>query len=139
MDKIILSLPTDFVYDKRQDGWKLLEDVPLVGTPTLELAEFLRDGESYVKGEVMLSRAKELGNMASQRHAERMLACAGQIPESWRDFYLVFPGTVWQGTIGDRYVPYLYWSASASPAHSALCAGQIAEPWDLESLPHLDP
>ncbi|MBI2098969.1 hypothetical protein HYT45_00975 [Candidatus Uhrbacteria bacterium] len=109
MDKIVLSLPTDLIYDKRKDGWTLLEDAPLVGTPILELAEFLRDSESYVNGEVMLSRAKELGNLAGQRHAERMLACASQIPESWRSFYLVFPGTVWRGGSGGRGVPYLDW------------------------------
>lgn len=110
MDTMVLSVPTDFVDDKRMDGWKLLADVPLVGEPALELAEFLRDGESYVKGEIMLLRATELGQMAGQRHAERMLGLVSKIPESWRDFVLVFPGTVWQGQNGNRtLVPYLYW------------------------------
>ncbi len=109
MDKMVLSLPTDLIHDRRKAGWTPLEDVPLVGTPTLELAEFLKDGEDYVNGEVMLSRAKELGNMAGQRHAERMLTMASQIPESWQGFYLVFPGTVWQDTCGDRLVPCLRW------------------------------
>ena len=106
---MVLSPQIDLIYDKRKYGWTLLEDAPLVGTPTLELVEFLRDNESYVKGEVMLSRAKELGGMAGQSHAERMLACASQIPESWRGLYLVFPGTVWQSASGLRCVPYLYW------------------------------
>ncbi len=109
MDKMVLAPPADFVYDKRKDGWTLLADVPLVGNPTLELAEFLRGDEQRVNGEVMLSRAKELGNCAGQRHAERMLALASQIPESRRAFYLVFPGTVWQDPYVRRSVPYLGW------------------------------
>lgn len=110
MDKVVLSVPTSFVYDRRKDGWTLLADVPLVGEPALELAEFLRDGEEHVMGEVMLSRAMELGALAGQRHAERMLGLSGQIPESRRAFVLVFPGTVWQDQEGGRrYVPYLYW------------------------------
>lgn len=110
METVTLSNPTSLINDKREDGWKLIEDVPLEGTPTLELVEFRKDGEDYVNGETMLSRAKELGNMAGQRHAERLLSMASQIPKSWRDFYLVFPGTVWQDTDGNRNVPYLYWS-----------------------------
>lgn len=108
MDKVVLSAPTGFVYDKRKDGWKLLADVPLGGEPTLELAEFLRDGESYVSGEIMLARAMELGQMAGQSHAERMLVLASKIPESWRAFVPVFPGTVWRDQDGDRFVPYFY-------------------------------
>lgn len=109
MDKMVLSAPTDFIYDKCKDGWKLLSDVPHDGNPTLELAEFLHDDESHVNGEVMLSRATELELMAGQRHAERMLGQVGQIPESWRTFVLVFPGTVWRDTHG-RSVPFLDWT-----------------------------
>lgn len=119
MDKIVLSAPTDFIYDKRLDGWKLLADVPLEGNQTLELAEFLRDGKPYVNGEVMLSRAMELGNMAGQCHAERVLGLAGKIPESWRVFVLVFPGTVWQSTHGYRHVS----RASAGTAAGGTWAG----------------
>jgi len=107
MDKMVLSLPTGFVNDNRKDGWTLLEDVPLEGTPTLELAEFLKDGENGVNGETMLSRAKELGNLCGQHHAERLLVLADHTPESWRDFNFVFPGTVWLASGGDRVVPSL--------------------------------
>ena len=104
MDKMVLPLPSGLVHDRRKDGWTLLEDTPLVGTSTLELVEF----DPYVNGNTILERAKELGDMAGQRHAERMLACAGKIPGSWRDVHLVFPGTVWQDAYGShRSVPCL--------------------------------
>lgn len=109
MEKIVLSAPIDLVYDRRKDGWKLLSDVPLLGESVLELVEFLHDGENYVNGEVALARATELGQMAGQRHAERMLGMTDQFPKSWRAFVLGFPGTVWQATGGGRHVPFLRW------------------------------
>ena len=109
MEKVSLSFPTDLINDKRKEGWTLLEDVPLEGTPELEAVGFLKDGEECVKGETILSRAKELGNLCGQRHAERLLAVASQIPVSWRESYFVFPGTLWQDAGGRRSVSYLRW------------------------------
>lgn len=113
MDKMVLSPPTDFIYDQRQEGWTLLADVPPDGNSTLELTKFLKKGETYVKGEIMLERAKERGQMAGQCHAERMLGMVSQIPASWQDFVLVFPGTVWQDALGLRFVPVLFWCGDA--------------------------
>ena len=104
-----LRTPTGFVYDKRKDGWELVENVELVGEPILGLAEFLQPGEDSVNGEVMVERAKALGNCAGQLHAERLLAQQQDIPKEYRQFYLVFPGTSWRHPLGDRDVPYLRW------------------------------
>ena len=106
---VTLRPPSGLVNDRRKDGWELLEDVPVEGEPTLELAEFLRDGETSVRGTVMFDRAVELGNRAGQQHAERLLAQQQDIPEEWRQHYLVFPGTKWGRSDGRLVVPCLGW------------------------------
>lgn len=106
---VALRAPSTFVYDKRKDDWELLENIELVGDPTLELVEFLKDKESFVPGDVMRERAKELGGLTGQFHAERLLGGAESIPKEWRQFYLLFPGTVWRDSGGDLLVPYLRW------------------------------
>lgn len=108
---VTLRPPSGLVNDRRKDGWELLEDAPVIGEPTLELAEFLRDGEEYVRGDVMFARAVELGNRAGQQHAERLLAQQGDIPEEWRQYYLPFTGTKWRDSDGDLFVPYLGWDS----------------------------
>jgi len=107
--KITLKAPSSFEFDKAKDGWKLVENATCSGTEELELAEFLREGESYVGGNTMLARAKEQGNRAGQLHAERLLRQQDEIPTQWREFYLVFSGTVWRRPYGCLCVPYLYW------------------------------
>lgn len=109
MDKIVLPLLNNFANDFRIDGLTLLRDVPLVGSPALGLVSFMKASEPSLYGGIALLRAKKLGNMAGQRHAERLLSMKiSSIPEVWREFELVFPGTVWSGK-GGRSVPYLTW------------------------------
>ena len=104
-----LKTPPGFVNDKTKDGWKLIENVELVGEPTITLAKFLQPGENSVGGETMLERAKALGNCAGQLHAERLLVQQADVPEEYRQYYLIFPGTVWQDSDSNRRVPYLRW------------------------------
>ena len=103
--------PAPLKHDKTKDGWKLLEDVPFDGQPfDFDLVEFLKTGESLVNGEVMKQRAKELNAHLGQGHAEWLEANQDRIPQELRGkYYLVFPGTVWQDSDGDRYVPCLFW------------------------------
>lgn len=102
-----------FLNDRTKDGWELVEDVgltPAITSPTqLELVSFLKEGESYVNGEVMAKRAIELKAAMGQNHAEWLLAHQSEIPKEFRKYYLVFTGTIWRGSDGRRYVPYLYW------------------------------
>lgn len=107
---VLLKTTSTFRYDKRKDGWKLVENVELGdGELTLQFDEFLKEGEDYVKGTIMMDRAKGMGNLAGQLHAERMLEQQENIPKELRKFYLVFTGTVWRDPDGDLFVPYLYW------------------------------
>ena len=45
MDKMVLSLPTDLVHDRRKDGWTLLEDAPLVGSRFVPYLDW--DGDEW--------------------------------------------------------------------------------------------
>ncbi len=107
--KQVVSVP--FKHDKAKDGWTLLEDTPFDGKQFVpDLVEFLKPGESYVSGEVMKQRAKELNAHLGQRHAEYLLDHQELILKEWRgNYFLVFPGTVWQDSDGDRSVPFLNW------------------------------
>ncbi len=110
------TTPPVLVYDKQKDGWEGVEGTDfsaLAGEETVEFATFLESDERYVNGTVMLERAKALGYRADQRHAEQMLAQQADIPVEYREFYLVFPGTIWRGPRGRLYAPFLYWGGDA--------------------------
>lgn len=109
---VTLRAPSAFVYDKLKDGWDNVENVELVGDPTLELAEFLKEDEFYVSGYAIRERAKAMNGLTGQLHAERLLGQQETIPNEWRQFYLLFPGTVWHYSDGDMCIPYLGWDGS---------------------------
>ena len=94
-----------------KESWVLVEDVGEVpadfAISELEIVSFLQKGEIFILSDEMRKRAKKLGGNLGQRHAEFLLNC--QIPEAWRQYYLVFPGTVWRDRDGDLCVPYLSW------------------------------
>jgi len=93
------------------DGWKLESDngnVP-VGEVSFELVSFLKKDETSISSDEMLKRAKEMGADYNQKTAELFLANWDKIPESYREFYIIFSGTMWQDSSGDRHVPSLRW------------------------------
>lgn len=108
-----VSVPTSpFNYDKREQGWRLLEDVvPTISEVSkLELIPFLGEGESVIGGEEMVHRAcMELRANLGQRDAEWLCEHQQKIPAKWREYRLVFAGTVWQNPSGDRNVASLYY------------------------------
>ena len=109
-----LKPPSGFKFDKTKDGYTLIEDTPLEGSPRLSLSGFLEEDESRVLGETMLERGKntaeQLGKLAGQHHLETMLEHQDEIPVEWREFYLVGAGTVWRDGDGYRWVAYLGWN-----------------------------
>lgn len=104
-------LPADsFLFDKRKQGWKLLEDASrrIESVSNIEPVSLLIDGENYAGGEEMVRRARvELDCNFGQHDAEWMLTHQADIPKELRAFMLVFTGTVWQRPGGDRYVSCL--------------------------------
>lgn len=108
---ISVSAPV-FSRDMRERGWKPLEHTSrrITSVADLELVSFLKPGEDRINGEEMVRRARhELNANLGQEDAEWLMEHQDQIPAEFRNFYLTFPGTVWQDSDGDRCVPCLYW------------------------------
>jgi len=98
----------NFKYDKRNDGWTLLENTPCRISSIIEAVQFLKN-ESLVKGEVMATRAILLDANYGQEDAEWLLEHQKMISVELRSYYLVFPATKWRGLGGGRSVPCLFW------------------------------
>lgn len=99
-----------FRYDKSKDDWKLLENTPRrLTSANIEGISFLKGTESQINGEEMVRRATGLDANLGQEDAEFLLEHQDEIPAELREFYLVFPGTMWQGSGEDRFVPFLSW------------------------------
>lgn len=101
-----------FKYDKRKDGWKLLEDVDFspIDPTKMELVPILKANESSIGGEEMVRRAREeLHVNLGQRHAEFLIEHQAEIPKEFRKYYIIFTGTIWRLPDGHRFVAYLRW------------------------------
>src|SRR3972149_8082029 len=104
------SIMPPLKYDKtKSDGWKLLSNITSPITK-FELVSVLREEENSVPGGEFLKRAKKDNLDLGQNVAEYLVEHQDEIPQEWKDYCLVFPGTVWQDSYGNRYVPYLRWS-----------------------------
>jgi len=110
------SKPEDtFQCDKRKQGWKLRRDVgkvtllPIIG---LELVSFYLPREKMVTGFELMERAQKMGANLGQLQAEYVLINQIFIPENWRSFVLLFPGTVWitNSKIHYNAIPLLEWN-----------------------------
>lgn len=104
----VFYLRSPFEQDKLKDGWtlKLSLETNESNFQLPELADFLKKGEKGVLGEEMMARAKD--KSLGQLHAEAMLRNAPAIPEDYRRYILVFPGTMWLDDNGSFRVPCLY-------------------------------
>lgn len=70
---------------------------------------FLNYDEKSITGSELEKRAGKLGADLGQHTTEWLLDHQNEIPEEWRRYYFVFPGSVWQDSDGGRRVPYLGW------------------------------
>lgn len=103
--------PSAFLRDMKKEGWTLVEDVfnePLQ-VAQLKLVSFLKPDENYIEGEEMKKRAEKKNAALGQRQAEYLLEHQEEIPSEWRNYYLVFPGTIWRYRHGYLDVPCLRW------------------------------
>ncbi|MEK7654594.1 MAG: hypothetical protein AAB345_05000 [Patescibacteria group bacterium] len=111
----ICQLVPNFKHFKVPQGWEIVEPGParrITDVSKLELKSFLKKGESYINGEVMKQRAKDMNCDLGQEDLEYFLEHQEEIPKKFRDpsIYLVFPGTVVESPDGDRRVACLGWS-----------------------------
>lgn len=110
--QVIIDRGSLFKYDKRRDGWEMVEDVKftLIDPANLELISILKPGEQYIGGEEAVRRARtDLHSNLDQRQAEYLLEHQHEIPEEFRKYYLVFTGTIWRSPGGYRSVSCLRW------------------------------
>ncbi len=90
------------------DRWE--RDIPVTpGEIEIELGEFLKPKEEWVKGTVMDERTFIAGSNLGLGHALEMYERRDEIPVELRKFVLVFTGTVLVRGHGGRYVAYLHW------------------------------
>lgn len=106
------SMTPAFKNDQGQYGWSIVENCPVLPGQTLIINEVIQGNESVVSGAVMLSRVKSQGKLAGQLHAEKFIQ-PDKIPTEWRDFYLLFPGTIWRSADNKQYIPALNWNGSS--------------------------
>lgn len=79
-----------------------------IGDHIYELVPFLKEDESYVSGDVLVERAKELNANLGVEDDQFMLKHQDEIPQELRGkLYLVFPG--WRDPSRPRYVACLDW------------------------------
>jgi hypothetical protein len=104
--KLVFNLAS--AVDRDMTGWECKEPVKGEGEFELEFKEFLRKGESYLDGEDMVKRAKELGVDSGLRHLEAVLREQDKIPVEMRQFCFVST-EVWLDSNGHRGVWFLRW------------------------------
>ena len=101
-------------------------------TFTFALAEFLREGEVYLTNEELVARAKELGGMTDVISARALFEHQAEIPEEWRNYILVFPGTTRRDRGDLVAVPCLIWRAGED-----FFLGQWGQWWEGPHWPEL--
>lgn len=93
-------------------GWVLennkgIEHAP--ATDSVELVQFVKPSEEYVVWDEMLNRAKSKEALYTQSVAEEFLEKSKTIPEDWKEYTLLFPGTVWRSRTNHLHCPVLVW------------------------------
>jgi len=120
-----------FKNDKRGEGWTLLQDVGFnpIDPVNLELVSFLKAGEQRgIFGEELARRAREeLQANLGQRHAEYFLEHQDRIPEEFRKYTLLFPGTIWRDLKGVKHIAMMNWTETYGWSLNILVLGYCEE------------
>ena len=97
-----------FEADKTQIGWELVEMGPKLVRPfSPRFATVTDHNSSYMYGDAMRYKARELDANLGQAHAEYLLENPGLLPGKSND--IVFPGTVWKTSDGQIVIPVIRW------------------------------
>lgn len=105
--------PFDILEYIKEQGLEVIQDnevlpVQLEGNVPMSFAPFLRDGESYVNGDTMCQRAKEMGNPGGLRAGgvvyEQYQRLSSEEKEALNGLYTVFTATVLRYQGGRRAV-----------------------------------
>jgi hypothetical protein len=105
-----------FQNDKTSEGWQLQVDESepaKISADSIELAIFIEEGQPDLIGEDMVEHLLAIPSKLGQRHAEYLIDHQGVIPEEFRRYSVIFPGTVWTDSVGNHYVPYIKYRQEA--------------------------
>ncbi len=80
----------------------------LTGINTFTLNLFDKPNESQVENETVPQIIEYMGNCAGLPHAKGILEQRDKFPFEWRDFYALFPNTLWRDLFG-LLIPALFW------------------------------
>jgi hypothetical protein len=93
------------IYKDQFQSWNLITNHEYI----LDLKPILQEGEESISGDIMLGRTKEMGRLAGERDAE-WLYVEKIVPAEWKEYMLIFAGTVWSDPDGNLFVPCLEWN-----------------------------
>lgn len=113
--------------DQPNSEWKIVRDFAagqFFLPSQLDLVSFLEKGEAYIGVVTLECRAGEMGADLGQRHAQHILNNRDQIPEEWRQYILVFPGTAWRDSIMYHRIPCLAWQGKWWDMHFLYSSAQ---------------
>jgi hypothetical protein len=99
-----------FANDKTGEGWQMLEDQSepaQISADSIEMVLFIEEGQPDLIGEDMVEHVLAIPSRLGQRHAEYLMEHQGMIPEEFRRYSVIFPGTIWTDSVGNHYVPYI--------------------------------
>jgi hypothetical protein len=99
--------PKKFVNDLTKRGWRLLEDAPIIADKCEIVDIEIVSGEESINILLGIS-PPEAGSNFGQHDSEWFLANSEKIPHEWDDYFIVFPGTVWESVAGTTFCPFLY-------------------------------
>ena len=102
-------------YTKHESDWELITHVSrrITSISDLEPISFLRKGENSVRGYDLIGRALyEFDAVIGQEDAEWLFEHQKDIPAEWRNYYILFHGTIRRHPDGDLYFADLSWDGS---------------------------
>jgi hypothetical protein len=91
------------------DGWRIMRDVDLTqfSVDNLECYNFLHEGQLFIHGVDAVELAKEWGANLGLADATYVLRHCDWLPDNYREYTILFPGTVLLDHDSEPRVPYL--------------------------------
>lgn len=105
-----------FKSDRQIPNYRIISDVgrkPRIFTPkNLELVYPLKEGASWGRNDDVLRMARSIGANLGKYHLLFLLRHHKEIPEEYKEFHILFPGTIWRpsGRGDASYFPVLRWN-----------------------------
>lgn len=110
-----VNVTDTFKYNKLEQKWQLIQNLKeskLLPPDQLEIATPFVDKEKVIFGHELIRRAVEAKCNFSQHQAEYLLEFQELIPQDWRPYCIIFPGTIWADSAKRHTIPYLVYKST---------------------------